>query len=74
MAIPVFPWREVRPLRLSLGMTQEEFANEIGVTHPLISMWERGVRSPTGPAAILLGQMQGKADLDTKEEKLAACS
>lgn len=73
MGIPVFPAKEVRLLRLRLGLTQEDFAKEIGVTHPLISMWERGVRSPTGPAAILLSQMQAKVDLETKPEKLAAC-
>jgi DNA-binding transcriptional regulator YiaG len=74
MAIPVFPCSQVRPLRLKLGLTQDDLANEIGVTRPLITMWERGVRSPTGPAAILLSQLQAKAGLENKPEKMAVCS
>lgn len=54
MNIYEFPAKEVRPLRKSLGMTQVEFADELGVTQALVSRWEMGLRTPNGPAAKLL--------------------
>lgn len=54
MTIYEFPATDVRPLRKSLGMTQVEFADELGVTQALVSRWETGHMNPTGPAAKLL--------------------
>ena len=41
----------VRELRERLGMTQAEFAQEVGVHVPTVSRWERGVMKPA-PMAI----------------------
>jgi transcriptional regulator with XRE-family HTH domain len=36
----------VRSLRKSLGMTQEQFAKEVGVTFSTVNQWENGRRQP----------------------------
>ncbi len=53
---------EVREVRVALGLTQVEFAKEVGVSQPLVAMWEGGDREPTGPAAIVLSQLKVKAE------------
>lgn len=73
MPIPRFPSEKVRPLRKQLGLKQAQLADRIGVTQELVSMWERGTRVPTGPAAILLSQEAGRADLDIAEKSLQQC-
>lgn len=70
MPIPKFPNEQVRPLRHQLGLKQSQLADKIGVTRELVSMWERGERIPTGPAAILLSQEAARAKLDILEKKL----
>lgn len=70
MSIPKFPGEQVRPLRDRLGLKQAQLADKIGVTRELVSMWERGERIPTGPAAILLSQEAARADLEIFEKNL----
>ena len=36
----------VKSLRTRLGMTQEQFAKEVGVTFSTINQWENGRRHP----------------------------
>lgn len=36
----------VKFLRRELGLTQEKFANEVGVTFSTINQWENGRRKP----------------------------
>ena len=36
----------VKSLRTRLGMTQEQFASEVGVTFSTINQWENGRRRP----------------------------
>ena len=36
----------VKSLRTRLGMTQEQFAKEVGVTFSTINQWENGRRNP----------------------------
>lgn len=36
----------IRPLRESRNMTQEELANLLGVKPPAVSKWERGLAHP----------------------------
>ena len=63
MATENFPCESVFPLRSSLGMTQVELAERLGVSQPLVALWEKGDRVPSGPAAILLRQLK------TRDEK-----
>lgn len=34
----------LKQVRIALGLSQEQFAYKLGVTHGTISRWERGVR------------------------------
>ncbi|URD48486.1 DNA-binding transcriptional regulator [Chroococcidiopsis sp. CCNUC1] len=37
----------IRDLRLLSGLTQEQFAAELSVTHSSVSRWERGISKPS---------------------------
>jgi putative transcriptional regulator len=39
-------------------MTQEEFAMAFGISVSTLRHWERGDRSPAGPALVLLNVME----------------
>lgn len=41
----------IRELRLEAGLTQEQFATELGVTYPTINRWENGRTKPS-PLAV----------------------
>lgn len=49
---------EIKSIRESLGLSQSEFAKSLGVNQPAVSHWENGLRHPSGPAAILIGQLK----------------
>jgi putative transcriptional regulator len=49
---------DVKSLRISIGMTQEQFAAKFGVSTATLRHWERGDRSPQGPALVLLNVIQ----------------
>ena len=63
---------DVVNLREKLGLTQVEFAERLGVSHVAVHYWETGKRSPSGPASILLKQLQGQSEL--KREKIQKSS
>lgn len=45
---------DVKRLRQKIGMTQIEFAGFLGISLGTLRHWERGDRTPRGPALILL--------------------
>ncbi|WP_252177505.1 helix-turn-helix domain-containing protein [Endozoicomonas sp. 4G] len=45
---------DIKDIRQQLDMTQEEFAQAVGVKLPTLRHWERGDRKPNGPARVLL--------------------
>ena len=45
---------DVAKVRLSLGLTQTEFATKFGISLGTLRHWERGDRTPNGPALALL--------------------
>ena len=49
---------DVKALRTRIGMTQEEFAARFGVSTATLRHWERGDRSPHGPALVLLNVIE----------------
>jgi putative transcriptional regulator len=49
---------DVAALRHRLGMTQEQFAARFGVSVATLRHWERGDRTPQGPALVLLNVIQ----------------
>ena len=59
----------VRELRERLGMTQSEFAREVGVEAVTVSRWERGVMKPT---ALAIKVMEGLAKRASRSGKTVA--
>jgi transcriptional regulator with XRE-family HTH domain len=50
---------QIRALRQTLGMTQEEFARELGLDHRAsVSRLESGDREPVGPLLVLLQRLE----------------
>lgn len=45
---------DVKNIRAKLGMSQNEFASAFGISVSTLRHWERGDRSPQGPALVLL--------------------
>ena len=56
---PLSP-EEIREIRLRERVSQAVFAMYLNVTTGLISKWERGDKSPTGPSLKLLRLIQEK--------------
>ena len=49
-----FPETEVRALREQYGLSQDKFANLVGISVGTLRNWEQGRRKPEGPARVLL--------------------
>ena len=47
----------IRELRQEMGLTQEQFAAELGVVYPTINRWENGFTQPS-PMAMKLVEMK----------------
>ena len=45
---------DVKNVRAKIGMTQNEFASAFGISVSTLRHWERGDRTPHGPALVLL--------------------
>ena len=45
---------DVKKIRDQVGMSQNEFASAFGISVSTLRHWERGDRSPQGPALVLL--------------------
>lgn len=48
---------KLRIIREAAGFTQQDVAERIGVSHPNVSDWERGVRSPSTKNAVRLAKI-----------------
>ena len=48
---------DVKEIRQNVEMTQEEFAQTFGFSVRTLRYWERGERTPTGTALVLLNVM-----------------
>jgi DNA-binding transcriptional regulator YiaG len=58
---------EIKELRHSLGLSQAEFLEQLGITgcnpdaaRQTVSRWERGTRNPSGASEALLRQLAEK--------------
>ncbi len=49
----------IQDIRLSMGLTQEEFAVTIGVTFPTVNRWENG---HTKPSKLAIQQIEALVD------------
>ena len=45
---------DVKNIRSKIGMSQNEFASAFGISVSTLRHWERGDRTPQGPALVLL--------------------
>lgn len=45
---------DVKRVRAKVGMSQSEFASAFGISVSTLRHWERGDRTPQGPALVLL--------------------
>lgn len=55
------PFRvDVKRIRISIGMTQPEFAAAFGIGLGTLRHWERGDREPKGAALVLLNMLAKK--------------
>jgi DNA-binding XRE family transcriptional regulator len=52
----------VRELRRRLALTQEQFAQKVGVTYSTINHWENGKRAPQPFLLRRLREMKGELD------------
>ena len=43
---------EIKTKRLALGLTQAELGKALGVSGNAVALWERGERTPKGPAML----------------------
>lgn len=59
----------IKELRARLGLTQEQFAQKVGVTYSTVNHWENGKRAPLPFLAKRLMEM--KEELDSRDKKLA---
>ena len=62
---------DVKNIRHRLGMTQEEFAQAVGVRIPTLRHWERGDRKPRRPARVLLNLLSREPEQVIKILSLA---
>ena len=49
---------DVKSVRAKVGMTQEQFAARFGFSMATLRHWERGDRTPHGPALVLLNVIE----------------
>ena len=54
---------DIKAMRARLGMSQNEFAAAIGISVSTLRHWERGDRSPQGPALVLLNMVAKEPEL-----------
>ena len=65
-----FPETEVHALREQFGLSQDKFANLVGISVGTLRNWEQGRRKPEGPARVLLrvAALHPEALLDISRE------
>ena len=57
---------DVKNIRAKVGMSQTEFASAFGISVSTLRHWERGDRTPNGPALVLLNVVAKRTQSSTK--------
>ena len=60
---------EIRTLRKRLGLTQEEFAHQIGVTFATVNRWENRKSKPSRLAVRMLDDLSRKSQAAARKAK-----
>jgi putative transcriptional regulator len=56
----------IKELRKQLGLTQEQFAQKVGVTYGSVNNWENGKRTPQPFLVRRLIEMKDELEVETK--------
>ena len=59
----------VKSLRAFLGMTQQTFADELGVRQQTVSEWEKGMYRPRGATVTLLNLIAERVGFKSPDAK-----
>ncbi len=59
----------IKELRRRLGLTQEQFAQKVGVTYSTVNHWENGKRTPQPYLISRLLELKKESDADTSGAK-----
>jgi len=57
-----FTAADVKNIRAQTGMSQNKFASAFGISVSTLRHWERGDRTPQGPALVLLNLVAKEPD------------
>jgi len=59
---PMYSGGEIRSIRMNMKISQQAFANLLGVSKKTIEAWESGKSCPIGPARRLLALLQKNSE------------
>lgn len=60
VASPLPPWaRQIKALRMKLGLNQSDFGKHLKCSSMVISRWERGLQKPPADCLIAMGKIAG---------------
>jgi DNA-binding transcriptional regulator YiaG len=55
--------QEIKQLRITMGMTQQEFCHALGIAHSTLCHWESGRKEPSKMARKILEQQREAVSL-----------
>lgn len=61
--VQAFSHNEIKGVRLSLELTQNVFAQILGVSIKTVEAWEKGTNIPNGPARRVIGMLKDDPNL-----------
>lgn len=61
--VPQFNSETIKAIRTSVKMTQQTFAEVLGVSKKTVEAWESGKNEPAGPASRMLEMLQKDTEL-----------
>lgn len=71
MELSIMKPSDIRGLRENLGFTQAQLADAVGVNRTAVTLWESGMRNPSGSAEKLLAMLFGAAVTGNPQKKTA---
>ena len=67
-----FPPLDIVAIRKKIGVSQDSFAQQIGVSTATLRNWEQGRRTPDGPARVLLAMLARDPEIVSRTLSKAA--
>ena len=69
MKIKIYSPAEIRAMRIFLKESRTKFADRFFLTDETIKGWELGRRNASGPALVILQQIEGAIEMKKKESR-----